>query len=381
MALSSEKEEAPEERAEEEPAQARELALGLSIVRELHASRVSALDGESERKLRWDLVLMGALSFEVRSRMTGSFKDGKSIALGKQKQSMMDCDPKLRDRITRIVRLVLDEVFWLAKAGPTDQDGVRQLVAEAFRPDSEDVQRDRRIVLHLVRAYQESKMVAKSKQLGPTLGDSRQILSTFAHAVPSRLLEELLGATPHEIKQARLHAADFGPGARADVEILSRMCRSFESVETFNAFIEMYTSALDASEKNATQGLVHVLTLELAELYKLYEKHCASRDPPEEAFCEGVFRDLASRKNGYQNARVETCVCSWCKDGREAFERLLKLLGLLPAPTDEIKARINILKKRVAVLYRRYKGGVFANECLRGAVEPGAPKIASHCRT
>ena len=66
---------------EEEPAaQARELALGLSIVRDLHTSRVGALDGEAERKLRWDLLLMGALSFEVRSRMTGSFRDGKSIA-------------------------------------------------------------------------------------------------------------------------------------------------------------------------------------------------------------------------------------------------------------------------------------------------------------
>ena len=56
MPLSSEEDQAPEQKMEEQeeepPAQARELALGLSIVRELHTSRVCALDGETERKLR-----------------------------------------------------------------------------------------------------------------------------------------------------------------------------------------------------------------------------------------------------------------------------------------------------------------------------------------
>ena len=56
MPLSGEEDQAPEQKMEEQeeepPAQARELALGLSIVRELHTSRVCALDGETERKLR-----------------------------------------------------------------------------------------------------------------------------------------------------------------------------------------------------------------------------------------------------------------------------------------------------------------------------------------
>ena len=56
MPLSGEEDQAPEqkmeEKEEEPPAQAREIALGLSIVRELHTSRVCALDGETECKLR-----------------------------------------------------------------------------------------------------------------------------------------------------------------------------------------------------------------------------------------------------------------------------------------------------------------------------------------
>ena len=114
----------------------------------------------------------------------------------------------------------------------------------------------------------------------------------------------------------------------------------------------MDTVTPEASKQRAASGLVRVLKAEIAELYRKYVKFCASRDPPEEAFCEGVFRDLSSRKKGFQDPRVETCVCSWCKDGREAFERLMKLLDMLPAPTDAIKDRVNLLKRRVTAFYR-----------------------------
>jgi hypothetical protein len=206
-----------------------------------------------------------------------------------------------------------------------------------------DVQRDRKISEGLVRAFQQAKVVARWNQWGPTVSCARQLLSIVAPLLSSRAVQSLFGATDYE---------ENGAGGRAQGDPLTRMCRAEERIETFNTFIDMYTVTFDASTKNATQGLVRVLKAEIAELFRKYEKFCASKDPPEEAFCGGVFRDLSSRQKGFQDPRVETCVCSWCKDGREAFERLMKLLDMLPAPKDAIKDRVNLLKRRVTAFYR-----------------------------
>jgi hypothetical protein len=331
-----------------------------------------------ERKARWDLILYATLSAEMRSTK-GSFRNGRSKALGLSSLDIHACTQDVRVRILAVVRRVLDEVFWLCKAGRPDAAGVRECIVEGFLPDLEDVQRDRKISEGLVRAFKQAKVVARWKHWGPTVSCARQILSIVAPLLPSRVVQALFDATHYEVKQAKLHAEENGAGGRAQGDPLTRMCRAEERIETFNTFIDMYTVTLDASTKNATQGLVRVLNAEIAELFRKYEKFCASKDPPEEAFCGGVFRDLSSRQKGFQDPRVETCVCSWCKDGREAFERLMKLLDMLPAPTDAIKDRVNLLKRRVTAFYRWLKDGVFANQCLRSDDEAGAPAVASHC--
>ena len=111
---------------DEQPLQLRELELGTDLVRELHDARVSGLGGEVERKARWDLILYATLSAEMRSR-TGSFRNGRSKALGVSSLDIDACTQDVRVRILAVVRRVLDEVFWLCKAGRPDAAGVREL--------------------------------------------------------------------------------------------------------------------------------------------------------------------------------------------------------------------------------------------------------------
>ena len=169
---------------DEQPLQLRELELGTDLVRELHDARVSGLGGEVERKARWDLILYATLSAEMRSR--GSFKDGRSKAYGSTSADIDVCSPDVRGRILAVARRVLDEVFWLCKAGRPDAAGVRECIVEAFLPDLEDVQRDRKISEGLVRAFKQAKVVARWKHWGPTVSCARQILSIVAPLLPSR---------------------------------------------------------------------------------------------------------------------------------------------------------------------------------------------------
>ena len=66
------------------------------------------------------------LSAEMRSR-TGSFRNGRSKALGVSSLDIDACTQDVRVRILAVVRRVLDEVFWLCKAGRPDAAGVREL--------------------------------------------------------------------------------------------------------------------------------------------------------------------------------------------------------------------------------------------------------------
>ena len=358
-----------------------EVALGQALVEKVHNARISGVQDETTRKDRWDLLVFATLSREVRDRSTGSFQDGKSKALGKTFHDMADMEdssPDTAKRMLKVVRRVLDEVFLLAKAGEADAFGVEQRVAEGFLPQIEAVQHNRKLVEALVLAYRGNCLLAKQNQWGPTLSSARQILSCVAGAVPVDVLTSNFGCTKYEVTQAKYHAGDNGAGGRAPIEAMSRMCRSEESMTTFDAFISMYTSVLDASGKNAVRGLVNILSAEIGHLYPLYEEFCASRIPPEEAYCPTVFRDLCSRDKGYQDPRMETCVCSWCKNGKEAFDRILKVVASLPAGTEDQKKIKESLKRRVAAYYRWLKDSM-ANKCLRGNDATDAPAVASHC--
>ena len=120
----------------QQPLQLLELELGTDLVRELHDARVSGLGGEVERKARWDLILYATLSAEMRSR--GSFKDGRSKAYGSTSADIDTCSPDVRGRILAVARRVLNEVFWLCKAGPADAAGVRQCIAEGLARELHD---------------------------------------------------------------------------------------------------------------------------------------------------------------------------------------------------------------------------------------------------
>ena len=122
---------------DEQPLQLLELELGTDLVRELHDARVSGLGGEVERKARWDLILYATLSAEMRSTK-GSFKDGRSKAYGSTSADIDTCSPDVRGRILAVARRVLDEVFWLCKAGPADAAGVRQCIAEGLARELHD---------------------------------------------------------------------------------------------------------------------------------------------------------------------------------------------------------------------------------------------------
>ena len=121
----------------QQPLQLLELELGTDLVRELHDARVSGLGGEVERKARWDLILYATLSAEMRSTK-GSFKDGRSKAYGSTSADIDTCSPDVRGRILAVARRVLNEVFWLCKAGPADAAGVRQCIAEGLARELHD---------------------------------------------------------------------------------------------------------------------------------------------------------------------------------------------------------------------------------------------------
>ena len=156
----------------QQPLQLPELELGTDLVRELHDARVSGPGGEVERKARWDLILYATLSAEMRSTK-GSFRNGRSKALGLSSLDIDACTQDVRVRILAVVRRVLDEVFWLCKAGRPDAAGVRECIVEGFLPDLEDVQRDRKISEGLVRAFKQAKVVARWKHWGPTVSCAR----------------------------------------------------------------------------------------------------------------------------------------------------------------------------------------------------------------
>jgi len=106
-------------------------------VEKVSSARASGLQNEAMRKARWDLVLFATLSPQIRDRLTGTFQDGQSKELGMSFTDMADIavrSPDMCKRILKVVGLVLDEVFLLAKAGESDASGVQQRVMEGFLP-------------------------------------------------------------------------------------------------------------------------------------------------------------------------------------------------------------------------------------------------------
>jgi hypothetical protein len=136
-------------------------------VEKVSSARASGLQNEAMRKARWDLVLFATLSPQIRDRLTGTFQDGQSKALGMSFTDMADIEvrsPDMCKRILKVVGLVLDEVFLLAKAGESDASGVQQRVMEGFIPQIESVQHNRALVAALVRAYRGNCLLARQNQ-------------------------------------------------------------------------------------------------------------------------------------------------------------------------------------------------------------------------
>ena len=170
------------------------------------SARASGLQNEAMRKARWDLVLFATLSPQIRDRLTGTFQDGQSKALGMSFTDMADItvrSPDMCKRILKVVGLVLDEVFLLAKAGESDASGVQQRVMEGFIPQIESVQHNRALVAALVRAYRGNCLLARQYQWGPTLSSARQILSCVVDAVSTRALRDIFDCTEYEGQDSR----------------------------------------------------------------------------------------------------------------------------------------------------------------------------------
>jgi hypothetical protein len=349
----------------------RDLRLGLDLVQEVHDTRNSEpSEGrsavEKRRKAMFDLILFSL--FSAADRSVEPFLNGKSKALGLGKRYLTGgvgseyCQPDMERRIVRLAELVLDRVCILAKAGDADGGAVRRAVSVKWLPNLRN-NCDTTVRQALVVAFKRAETLAVAHKLGPTRSQGRQILSIVALQLNIRDTSRLFGASEYAVKQARLHAAENGPGGLATVEVWQRLCRADCTQRTFDLFIDRHTDTLAASEDHAKKGLVRVLKGEPASLHRDYEAFCESLG--EESFCLRVFYDLCSHAQGFQSGRLETCVCSWCKDGLEVFQRLLKMLDGLPTGDDRQKDLVDKLKGRATAFYRRLRDGRFANQCLR----------------